>query len=639
MIIGRGTATTDAEIIAEYCQFMTTYRDLREKTLTDLLATPSVMCKRIGKPILEWTNEEIQAVFADRSKRRGYFYHSFLIFLFFRGYRRASIPLIGALNIVLSRHWTSFVAPYRLKVAQAQQELGYSDPTKGGGSDGTLVSLLLLLLICTGKALEEITRADFEAFAEEYQSWYLRTITHTGHTDSRVARIERFLTHWGIIPPKRRVFRHEDHFAQIQHPAMREAILHYMKWCEAKYEPSTIDNHRIAVFTFFQWFQGRYPEVDRLSGISRDTALSYGLYLKEQTEVGRYGNSYRRNLHSRVRFFFDFLVEERIVDAPSRNPFSLGDLPRNPDMLPRYLTDQELRTILSYCEHEATLFERTMVITLLHTGIRAIEFALLKASDIVQIGGVWKLHIHQGKGLKDRMIPLTSQCLAVLQTWKEEGWEQIADYLFTRHGFPWQGSSAVSRRVHDLGNKLSIQGLSAHRFRHSFAVALLNYGIRESALQKLMGHASLDMTLEYARILDQTVEHAFTEALEQMQEGPHSWVPSFFVQEDYTLFAQGNSVAWIRLPMGYCRRNVKLHCESDVKCLLCDRFAMSKEDLPQLQQMHERFTKLGLKMKADVVATQIQRLELPSGDDPQVIPIQAISTAKKRLEGNTTHGR
>jgi hypothetical protein len=148
------------------------------------------------------------------------------------------------------------------------------------------------------------------------------------------------------------------------------------------------------------------------------------------------------------------------------------------------------------------------------------------------------------------------------------------------------------------------------------------------------------MTLEYARILDQTVEQSFSNAIEHMQEGPHSWVPNFFVQEDYTLFAQGNTVSWIRLPLGYCRRNVKLHCESDVKCLLCDRFAIGKEDLPRLQQMYERFLKLGLKTKADVVAAQIQHLELPSGEARgSFIPMQAISSVKKRSEGDTMHSR
>ncbi len=68
----------------------------------------------------------------------------------------------------------------------------------------------------------------------------------------------------------------------------------------------------------------------------------------------------------------------------------------------------------------------------------------------------------------------------------------------------------ILRRV---SSKMGIQEVTAHRFRHTFAVALLNYGMRESALQKLMGHATLGMTLEYARILDQTVEHSFTQLL------------------------------------------------------------------------------------------------------------------------------
>ena len=148
----------------------------------------------------------------------------------------------------------------------------------------------------------------------------------------------------------------------------------------------------------------------------------------------------------------------------------------------------------------------------------------------------------------------------------------------------------------------------------------------ESALQKLMGHATLNMTLEYARILDQTVEKSFNEAISHMQDGAHSWVPNFFVQKEYTIFAEGDSVSWIRLPLGFCRRNPKLHCESDVKCLLCDRFAIGREDLPRLKLMNERFTHLGLKLKADVVAAQIQGLESPSADGPSgFIPASAIS--------------
>ena len=159
-----------------------------------------------------------------------------------------------------------------------------------------------------------------------------------------------------------------------------------------------------------------------------------------------------------------------------------------------------------------------------------------------------------------------------------------------------------------------IDQLTPHRFRHTFAVTLLNDGMRETALQKLMGHARLDMPLHYARILDQTVETAFGTAVTQMQEGPLSWVPDFFKTGEYTLFAEGDAISWIRLPHGYCRRNPKLHCESDVKCLLCDRYCASGADLPRLEQMHERFVQLGLSIKADVVTSQINQLRAQLSD-------------------------
>ncbi len=102
-----------------------------------------------------------------------------------------------------------------------------------------------------------------------------------------------------------------------------------------------------------------------------------------------------------------------------------------------------------------------------------------------------------------------------------------------------------------------------------------------------------------------------THAVEQIQTGPLSWVPSFFAPEEYTLFSEDDAVSWIRLPHGYCRRNPKLHCESDVKCLLCERFAATPAELPRLREMHARFVQLGLEIKADVVAAQIRRLEAP----------------------------
>jgi hypothetical protein len=306
----------------------------------------------------------------------------------------------------------------------------------------------------------------------------------------------------------------------------------------------------------------------------------------------------------------------------------MGDTPTDPDPVPRYLTDGDIQAVLRYCAMEASLLERVVVTTLLHTGIRACELANLKSADIIQVQGRWKLHIHEGKGLKDRVIPLTQSCLEVLRVWEKDGKAPTSSYLFTSHGRPWS-TNQVCNLIRELGSKLNLSGLTPHRFRHTFAVALLNYGIRESALQKLMGHKTLGMTLEYARILDTTVEQAFHQTVERMQTDTRSWVPSFFATEEYTLFAEGDTVSWIRLPVGYCRRNPKLHCESDVKCLLCDRFVASPQDIPRLQEMHERFLKLGMQVKADVVAAQMRRLEAPQSS--LMIPLELTQPPAERV--------
>src|SRR5574341_2268656 len=355
-----------------------------------------------------------------------------------------------------------------------------------------------------------------------------------------------------------------------------------------------------------------------------DSSIRYMAYLMELREKGQRSLNYCNDIYSTVRAFFEFAIRENLDTSPNRNPFGMKDIPKEPQHIRRYLTDKDIRQVLEYCEQGASRLERTVLTTLLHTGIRASELANLKVSDIVQIQGKWKLHIHEGKGLKDRIIPVTPHCLTILQTWQQERWNSTSEYLFSnwRHPEkPWQGYS-VGSVVHHVGKKLGIDNLNPHRFRHTFAVALLNYGMRETALQKILGHTTLNMTLQYARILDETVEKAFASAVEQMQEVHLSWTPNFFTTEDFSTLAEGDSIGWIRLPLGYCRRNPKLHCESDVKCFLCERFTATTEDLPKLKPMYERFLSLGLQVKADVVAAQIRRLETPGEEG--FVPIDQI---------------
>lgn len=605
MILGQGSARTEKAIIAEYHQFLAENGDVTNPEIVKRLrGAPAVMRKRIGKPLAEWREDDIRALYPDRQKTTWYPYNAFLAFLFLRGYRQASLPFLTEFSLGLVRFHRRALEPIRQRFLKTQQELGYISRRIGPE-----LNLLIILLTVAHKPLAEITRADFETFRDEYQRWYQSAHRRKqSQPNQRMQHLEILLVHWGIFSAAPHVFLHEQHFTRLQAPAIRAAILAFMEWCDAKYQPSTIVSRRAGLLNFFLWFQENHPSRDRLDDVTRPIALAYAKHLKQERESGHYSQIYCNDLYRSLRLFFEFVIREELETSPHRNPFALGDMPRNPDSVPRYLTDQEVRRVLMYCEKDAALKERTWVIVLFHTGIRAAELASLKASDIVQIQGKWKLHIHEGKGLKDRLIPLTPQCLTTLQSWQEQGWQRTTDHLFTWYGRPIQGT-AVSTIIRELGLKLGIPGLTPHRFRHTFAVALLNYGMRESALQKVMGHSTLNMTLEYARILDQTVEQSFATAVNQMQSGPNHWIPSFFSSGEYNLFAEGDTLNWIRLPLGYCRRNPQLHCEGDVKCLLCDRFAATSEDLPRFEEMCKRFQYLGMPTKAEIVTDQIRRLE------------------------------
>ena len=131
------------------------------------------MQRRIGKPIRDWTDEEIIALYVDRQKKTQYCYSAFLAFLLFRGYRQPSLYLLTSLPHKPGRQHRAAILPYRQRLLQTKEELGYTRSRVENE-----LKLLIWLLAIVGKTLEELTRADFDAFWDEYQTWYRETGQH-----------------------------------------------------------------------------------------------------------------------------------------------------------------------------------------------------------------------------------------------------------------------------------------------------------------------------------------------------------------------------------------------------------------------------------------------------------------------------
>ncbi len=125
-----------------------------------------------------------------------------------------------------------------------------------------------------------------------------------------MSRLERYLTHWKVIPPRQKIFKHEEYFARLVHKPIRSEILTYIQWYDAKSRPSSVNSRRAALTSFFLWFQEKYPTCERLDDVNRKITLAYARHLKQKVETGRYSPKYRNDQYRGMRLFFDFAVDE-----------------------------------------------------------------------------------------------------------------------------------------------------------------------------------------------------------------------------------------------------------------------------------------------------------------------------------------
>ena len=149
-----------------------------------------------------------------------------------------------------------------------------------------------------------------------------------------------------------------------------------------------------------------------------------------------------------------------------------------------------------------SLLHRTLLMTLYSTGMRRAEVTRLKVSDIDSQRMV--VHIKQGKGGKDRDVPLSPKLLETLREyWR---WKKPQIYLFP--GEAKQGSKgdpltpkAVYHACKGAARRAGIKkSVGPHTLRHSFATHLLESGADLRAIQLLLGHADIKDTTIYLHL-------------------------------------------------------------------------------------------------------------------------------------------
>jgi integrase/recombinase XerD len=249
------------------------------------------------------------------------------------------------------------------------------------------------------------------------------------------------------------------------------------------YSPHTVRSYLHAVEAFASYFH-RSPDQ-----LGPDHIREYQVHLFRDCKL-----SPRTIEGQTAALRFLFVKTLRRPYIPDQIPF-----PKCHKRLPTVLSQEEVARLI---ECSGSLMQRAMIMTLYATGLRRAELCRLKVSDIDSERMV--LHVQQGKGGRDRDLPLSPKLLDILrQYWH---WMKPKIYLFPGMENNWRADIPITEKVvwTAVSSAAKAAGInkrvSPHTLRHSFATHLLEAGADLRTIQMLLGHAKLADTAVYLHL-------------------------------------------------------------------------------------------------------------------------------------------
>ncbi len=168
---------------------------------------------------------------------------------------------------------------------------------------------------------------------------------------------------------------------------------------------------------------------------------------------------------------------------------------KKPRSLPTVLSRAE---VLKFVTMPVRLRDRVLLSTAYACGLRVSELVRLRVEDIDS--GRMQVAIRQGKGAKDRRVPLSRNLLGLLRTyWRAE---RPGSWLFPGgiENRPLT-INLVQRLCQRTRERTGLKkAVTPHTLRHSYATHLLEAGVDLPTIQKLMGHGSLSSTMRYLHV-------------------------------------------------------------------------------------------------------------------------------------------
>ncbi len=204
-----------------------------------------------------------------------------------------------------------------------------------------------------------------------------------------------------------------------------------------------------------------------------------------------------------VRVWFRWMARQNYI---LHNPAADLELPRIGYRLPTVLTQAEVEQVLQQPELNDPLGlpDRALLETLYSTGMRRMELINLKLYDVDTERGA--VTIRQGKGRKDRVVPIGERAVAWVEKYLREARPRLVvepdpgTLFLTAEGETFSlDHMTFTVRNHVAAAKLGKMG-ACHLLRHTMATLMLEGGADIRFIQEMLGHSKLSSTQMYTQV-------------------------------------------------------------------------------------------------------------------------------------------
>jgi len=364
---------------------------------------------------------------------------------------------------------------------------------------------------------------------------------------------------------------------------------------------TTIQAGALALSRFSRFLTQIHPDVGDEAGITRPVLEDYLAWLVTEG----YSPSTRALSLSMIRVFFDASHRHGWLPHLAANAtIYVEELPFHHDNIARFIpefvmTQLESDQALDRIPQPST---RNLVKVMIETGLRGGDACNLVFNPLLDDSTGWPcLRFDATKVRAEQLIPLSAKAAATIraqQDYVRRHWPGGSPWLFpgivdNHDGAKPYSHSSLSRQLahwqtvldprDEAGQPVRVTG---HQFRHTLGTRLINSGVPQHVVQKLLGHASPNMTGHYARVHDTTIREAFDCYQSKRVDITGDRI-------GYDPDAPTANAEWVKhnlnrirdsLPNGYCGRPAQQDCPHPNACLTCPDF----QTTPQFLEIHRR---------------------------------------------------